>query len=85
MPRNPRTAALLGAICIGAGLVYVRRIRTAAAAIALEIAFAWLWFSEHFLPSLFFLAMLWYWQMWYGYDVAENSNKGLINRSELES
>jgi hypothetical protein len=85
--RNPGLAALLGGVCIGAGLVYVGRRKTAAASILLALLLIWILFHYHNLWklwALFALAVLWYWQMWYGYDVAENPNKRLSYRPGQE-
>jgi hypothetical protein len=79
---KPGLAALLGGGCIGAGLLYVRMKKTAAACIALAVFLVWAWFQYHILWLLWMLAVLWYWQMWIGYDKAEEFNDELVVTGE---
>ena len=83
-PRSPELTALFGGVCIGGGLFYVRRYKTGAACVAMAALFVWMWYHYHILWSLWFLAVLWYWQMWYGYAKAEEFNDGLQIQLELQ-
>ena len=82
-PRKPNIAALLGAVCIGAGLIYVGRKKTALICIALALIIVGVELYYHVLWTLWFLAVLWYWQVWYGYDKAEEFNEDLLIAVEL--
>ncbi len=84
-PRNPELTALLGGVCIGAGLIYVERYKTAVASIAIELTLVWTWYRYHILWVLWFLAVLWYWQVWYGYEKAEQFNQELDIQRELRN
>jgi hypothetical protein len=76
-PRHPGLAALLGGVCIGAGLFYVGRKKTAAACIVLALLLVGIWSHYHILWTLWLMAVLWNWQIWHGYDKAEDFNTSL--------
>ncbi len=82
-PKRPGLAALLGGVCIGAGLLCIGRYKTGVASIAVEVGLLWMWYHYHILWSLWLLAVLWYWQVWFGYEKAEQFNEELEMQIEL--
>jgi len=76
--KSPNFAALISAFIIGTGHIYVGKWRTGLICIAVTALLIYsIIFFRHPLP-IFPLAILWYWQMWDSFRLAENFNDELL-------
>ena len=63
-------------------MAYVGWRKTAVASVLLGVVLVSIWYYYHILWTLWMLAVLWYWQMWFGYDKAEAFNTDLLVATE---
>jgi hypothetical protein len=76
--KNPELAAFVSAFVIGSGHIYVGKWKTGLCCLSLALSLTYSVFLLKQPFPLIPLSILWYWQMWNAYDMAEKFNEGVM-------
>lgn len=80
--KRPLLAAGMGAVVIGSGHLYTGRWLEGVALLAAALVLTWAIFNVS-LWALFFLAVIWQWQIINAYDRAADFDWASINQAEM--